>query len=75
MVNRIVNVIEKYIDVAGIEITEQTSLNDDLGANSLDTVNIIAGIEDEFEVEIPDRVSIHFSTVGDVIEWLQENID
>lgn len=54
-------------------ITLETSIHDDLDADSLDAVEIIMGIEDEFNVEIPDDVAEGFETVGDIMSYLQEN--
>lgn len=56
-----------------IEITPETSLINDLDADSLDAVEIIMAIEDEFEVEIPDDVAEGFKNIGDISSYVEEN--
>jgi acyl carrier protein len=48
----------------------ESSLIDDLGADSLDVVELLAELEDEFEVAFPDEVAVRFRTVGDVIRYI-----
>ncbi len=54
-------------------ITLETSLLDDLGADSLDAVEIIMAIEDEFGLEIPDEVAESLKTIGEIVEYVEEN--
>ncbi len=54
------------------EITPATSLRDDLGADSLDLVEIVMACEEEFGVQIPDSDFDRFQTVGDVVEYLSD---
>lgn len=56
-----------------IEITPKTSLVNDLDADSLDAVEIIMAIEDEFDVEIPDEVAEGFKNIGDISTYVDEN--
>ncbi len=51
-----------------------TSLMNDLAADSLDAVEIIMSIEDEFDVEIPDEVAEGFKSIGDIAEYVEKNI-
>lgn len=55
------------------DITLETSLIDDLEADSLDAVEVIMAIEDEFGIEIPDEDAEHFKTVKDICKYLEEN--
>lgn len=55
-----------------IVISEDTILLSDLGLNSLDLLNLVCIAEDEFDIEIPDRVVWQFKTVGDVIKFIVE---
>lgn len=55
------------------EITTEASFVDDLGFDSLDVVNLIMEIEDEFEIEIPDSEAEKINTVGEMIEYIQKN--
>ncbi len=55
------------------EIQQETSLVNDLNADSLDAVEIIMAIEDEFDVEIPDEVAEGFKNIGDISAFVDEN--
>lgn len=64
------------VDQLGVEedmITMDTNMMKDLEADSLDAVEIILGVEDEFEIEIPDEVAEKFETVGDLVGYVDEN--
>ncbi|MEN1761933.1 MULTISPECIES: acyl carrier protein [Anoxynatronum] len=54
-------------------ITPETSLLDDLEADSLDAVEIIMAIEDEFGLEIPDEMAESLRTVGEIVEYVEEH--
>lgn len=56
------------------EITQDTSLKEDLQADSLDIVEIIMAIEDEFEIQIDDDDALNFKTVGDVVAYIEKLI-
>ena len=60
------------IDTAGI--TEETTFVDDLGADSLDIFQIVMGIEEAFEIEIPTEEAEKISTVGDAVEQIKQAI-
>lgn len=66
------------IDQLGLEedreITMTTSLMGDLEADSLDAVEIIMAIEDDYSIEIPDEVAEDFKTIGDIVNFVEENI-
>ncbi|MFZ5968078.1 MAG: acyl carrier protein [Bacillota bacterium] len=55
-----------------VEITKETSLMNDLEADSLDAVEIIMAIEDEFDVEIPDEDAENFKNIGDIVKYVEE---
>ncbi|CEH33064.1 acyl carrier protein [Romboutsia lituseburensis] len=55
------------------KITMNTSLIDDLEADSLDAVEVIMALEDEFGIEIPDEEAEHFKTIGDIYKFIEEN--
>ena len=54
-------------------VTPEASFVDDLGADSLDIVEIIMGIETEFDLEIPDEEAEKIRTVGDAVNYIKEN--
>ncbi|WP_053955817.1 acyl carrier protein [Inediibacterium massiliense] len=56
-----------------VEIGLETSLMGDLEADSLDAVEIIMAIEDEFDVEIPDEDAEGFKNIGDIVSYVEEN--
>ncbi len=57
------------------EITMDTHLMKDLEADSLDAVEIIIGIEDEFDIEIPDEDAENFQSIGDIVRYVEEKIN
>jgi acyl carrier protein len=64
------------VDKLGVEMTEVTpeaSFSNDLGADSLDTVELIMEFEKEFNLSIPDEAAEKIATVGDAIKYLEEN--
>ncbi len=54
-------------------ITLDTSLADDLEADSLDAVEVVMALEDEFGIEIPDEEAQNFKTVGDICKYIEQN--
>ena len=65
-------VICEYADVKAEDITMETNIRTDLGLNSLELVNMAVAIEDEFDVEIPDRDALGIETVADTIELIKK---
>ncbi|MBQ2445025.1 MAG: acyl carrier protein [Oscillospiraceae bacterium] len=61
---------EQTLDDPG-HISEDTVLTDDLGLSSFDLVNLACAVEDEFDIEIPDRMIRQLKTVGDVIRFIE----
>ncbi|MBR3904832.1 MAG: acyl carrier protein [Clostridia bacterium] len=72
MIQRLTEIIREHTGNKNLTITEDTILIADLGLNSLDLVNLACLVEDEFDVEIPDRMIKNFKTVRDVISFIQE---
>ena len=67
-------IIAEALDADPSEITEETAFIDDLSADSLDIMQIIMGIEDEFDIEIPDDALTSIRTVGDALEQIKNAI-
>ena len=67
-------ILAEQLDADIETITLETDIADDLGADSLDVVEMLMSIEDEFEIEIPDEKIESLKTVGQVVEYIQENI-
>lgn len=55
------------------EITLETNIREDLDADSLDLVDLVMTFEDEFKVEVPDKVIEEIKTVGDIVKYIEEN--
>ncbi len=69
---KIQEIIVKELKVDSSKVTLEASLKDDLGADSLDAVEIVMDIEDEFGVEIDDTKAEAISTVGDLVAYIEE---
>ena len=72
---RIAKIICEYTDLKPSEITEETNIRTDLQLNSLELVNLAAAIEDEFDVEIPDREALGLETVADAVAIIEKYAD
>lgn len=70
MIEKLTKIICEHTGNDDITIAEDTVLIADLGLNSLDLVNLACIVEDEFDIEIPDRAIKDFKTVGDVIAFI-----
>ena len=72
MLDKLTAIIREYMDDNSIEVTENTILIADLGLSSFDLVQLASIVEDELDIEIPDRMIKNFKTVGDVISFLDK---
>ena len=70
---RVKNVSVDQLSVDADEVTLEASFVDDLGADSLDVVELIMGLETEFDIEIPDEDAEKISTVGDAVEYIKSH--
>ena len=68
---KIKTILADQLDVDEETITMETDIGADLGADSLDVVELIMSIEDEFEVEVPDEKIEGIKTVGDIVNYIQ----
>lgn len=68
-------ILSEQLDADIDSITPETDIADDLGADSLDVVEMLMAIEDEFDIEIPDDKVETLKTVGQVVDYIQENMD
>ena len=71
---RVFEIIEDQLHLTGVEITEDSSFKDDLGADSIDLVELVMALEEEFDIEIPDSDAEKVVTVGDVVDYIKENV-
>lgn len=71
----IIEAITEVLDIDADEITEDSSFVDDLGADSLDVMEIIMAIEDKFDIKVPMEVASNIKTVGDAAEEIENVIN
>ena len=71
---KIKSIIIEQLQVSDTTVTEESSFIDDLGADSLDLVELIMALEEEFGIEIPDEDAEKVVTVGDVVNYIKENV-
>ena len=71
---KVKNIIIEQLGVADTAVTSEASFIDDLGADSLDIVELIMALEEEFDIEIPDADAEKVVTVGDVVDYIKENV-
>jgi acyl carrier protein len=72
--SRVKEIITEQLGVDEKEVTADASFIDDLGADSLDTVELVMALEEEFDVEIPDEDAEKIISVGDAINYIKEKI-
>ena len=67
-------IIVEQLGVTDTSVTMEASFIDDLGADSLDIVELVMALEEEFDIEIPDSDAEKVVTVGDVVDYIKENV-
>lgn len=70
---RVKNIIVEQLGVEPDQVKPEAQFVNDLGADSLDTVELIMALEDEFKIEIPDEKAEKIKTVGETIEYIEQN--
>ncbi|MBP3284082.1 MAG: acyl carrier protein [Clostridia bacterium] len=65
------DIVVEQLGVEEDEVTMESSFIDDLGADSLDIVELIMALEEEFDTEVPDEEAEKITTVGDVVEYIK----
>ena len=74
VLEKVKGTIIEQIGVTDTAVTMEASFIDDLGADSLDIVELIMALEEEFDMEIPDADAEKIVTVGDVVEYIKEHV-
>ena len=69
------DIIAEQLSVEADEVSLDSNIQDDLGADSLDVVDLITTIEDEFDLSIPDEAVEEIKTVGDIANYIEKNTD
>ena len=73
--DKVKSIIVDPLDVDEDKVTLNANIQDDLGADSLDIVDLVMSFEDEFDLEIPDDQVENIKTVGDVVKYIEENTE
>ena len=71
---KVKDIIAEQLGVKKEEIKAESSFVDDLGADSLDTVEVVMALEEEFGIEIPDEDAEKITTVGEVVKYIDEKV-
>ena len=72
--DKVKEIIVEQLSVDGAEVTPTASFIDDLGADSLDTVELVMALEEGFSIEIPDDAAEKITTVGDAIGYIETHL-
>ena len=73
ILERLKEIVSEQLEIDAESITADTRLNEDLNADSLDVVEMLMALEDEFGVDIPDEEIEKMKTIGDVVNFIQKN--
>lgn len=65
-------IVVDQLDVDADKVTMSASISEDLGADSLDIVDLVMSLEEEFDMEIPDEVVENIKTIGDVVKYIED---
>lgn len=72
---KVKSIIIEQLDVEEDKVTMDAVIQDDLGADSLDIVDLVMAFEEEFDVEIPDDQVENVKTVGDIVKFIEDKVD
>ncbi|MDD6059922.1 MAG: acyl carrier protein [Ruminococcus sp.] len=75
IIEKLKGIIAEQLGVDEDEVTAEANIQDDLGADSLDIVDLITTIEDEFDLSIPDEAVEEIKTVGDIANYIEKNAE
>jgi len=70
---KVIKIVSEHLDVEEAKITDTSSFVDDLGADSLDQVELVMAFEEEFNVEIPDEAAEKIATVSDAVSFIEKS--
>lgn len=73
--DKIKDIIVEQLDVEEDAVTMEASITADLGADSLDVVDLVMSIEESFDVEIPDEEVENIKTVGDIVKYIENKVE
>ncbi|MCR5478404.1 MAG: acyl carrier protein [Ruminococcus sp.] len=73
--DKIKSIIVDQLDADETEVTMEANIQDDLGADSLDVVDLVMSIEENFDIEIPDEDVENIKTVGDIVKYIEAKVE
>lgn len=69
------SILVDQLDLDEDKVTMEASITDDLGADSLDMVDLVMSMEEEFDIEIPDEQVENIKLVGDIVKYIEDNVE
>jgi acyl carrier protein len=69
---KVKKIVTEQLSVEAKEVSLESNFQNDLGADSLDTVELVMALEEEFDIEIPDEAAEKIATVGDAVQYIQD---
>ena len=73
--DKVKDILVDQLDCEEDKVTMEASMTDDLGADSLDIVDLVMSLEEEFDVEIPDDQVENIKTVGDIVKYIEDKVE
>ena len=73
--DKVKDILVDQLDCEEDKVTMEASITDDLGAESLDIVDLVMSLEEEFDVEIPDDQVENIKTVGDIVKYIEDKVE
>ena len=70
--SKVKKIVADHLGIEESKVTDEASFIDDLGADSLDTVELVMALEEAFDIEIPDEAAEGIATVGDAVKFIEE---
>lgn len=70
---KIRDIVVEQLDVDADKVTLSASITEELGADSLDVVDLVMSLEEEFDMEIPDEAVENIKTIGDIVKYIEDN--
>ena len=74
VLDKMKDILVEQLECDPEDITMESLLVDDLGADSLDAIDILMSVEDTFKVEVPDEINEKIETVGDIVNYIEDHI-
>ena len=72
---RVIEIVSEQMGVSKDQVSRETSFINDLGADSLDTVELVMELEEEFDITIPDEKAEQIQTVGQAVDYIKQHLD